>query len=108
MQQEATRPRKLILALLMIITMLIHTCPVHMRCLQNSPSPSPANEMPKRVSHEKGRIGSSLVKLCNSKCNECEPCLPVEVSIRTMALEEKEYYYPQAWKCMCGYNIFSP
>ncbi|KAM6540877.1 hypothetical protein CsatB_005324 [Cannabis sativa] len=105
MHQEKTRPWKLIL----VLTLLIHACQVCTYHLSNSPSPSPANNMmPKEMSHGKGRRGSSVIKLCKAKCNECEPCMPVEVSIRRMGLEEEYYYYPQVWKCMCGHTLFSP
>ncbi|KAL6270623.1 hypothetical protein ACE6H2_027534 [Prunus campanulata] len=109
MQQEAN-PRTLMFALL--LTMLISSCLVHSSNLANSPSPSLAvvgmpmpNEPPRRIV-KKGRRGS-FPATCHLKCNQCEPCMPVQVSVRAMALEENECY-PQVWKCSCGDNIFSP
>jgi len=52
------------------------------------------------------RLGS-FPATCQTKCNHCKPCVPVEVTIKTMA-EEENKYYPIAWKCMCQSNIFSP
>lgn len=52
----------------------------------------------------KGRAGKSMrgsfLATCNSKCNLCEPCRPVEVSVRSNALALEENYYPQVWKCI--------
>ncbi|EXC31468.1 hypothetical protein L484_003667 [Morus notabilis] len=113
MDQEATS-RRFIFALLMITT-VVHSCAAHPGLLPSSPSPSPANVMPiaevpkpsKGVIMKKAERGSSPVT-CNSKCNECEPCRPVEVSIRTVDNLQESEYYPQVWKCMCDNNIFSP
>ncbi|KAL2986931.1 hypothetical protein AAZX31_11G001600 [Glycine max] len=52
------------------------------------------------------RLGS-FPATCQPKCNQCKPCVPVEVTIKTMAEEENEYY-PIAWMCTCQSNIFSP
>ncbi|OIS98864.1 PREDICTED: EPIDERMAL PATTERNING FACTOR-like protein 5 [Nicotiana attenuata] len=44
---------------------------------------------------------------CRSKCGRCSPCKPVRVSIQpgfSFTLE----YYPEAWRCKCGNNLFMP
>ncbi|MCE5167194.1 hypothetical protein HAX54_041981 [Datura stramonium] len=44
---------------------------------------------------------------CRSKCGRCSPCKPVRVSIQpgfSLTLE----YYPEAWRCKCGNNLFMP
>jgi len=56
-----------------------------------------------------GRVKEEMImkREREGQFNQCNPCLPVEVSIRAMELEEEEYY-PQVWKCICHDNIFSP
>ncbi|KDP44490.1 hypothetical protein JCGZ_16323 [Jatropha curcas] len=83
--------------------------------LAHSPSPAPMGEeliMAKELNLYRGRarkaMRGSFPARCHSKCNKCRPCMPVQVSIRAMELKEKEYYYPQVWKCICGDGIFSP
>ncbi|XP_010440404.1 PREDICTED: EPIDERMAL PATTERNING FACTOR-like protein 4 [Camelina sativa] len=44
---------------------------------------------------------------CRAKCKRCQPCKPVHVPIQpglSMPLE----YYPEAWRCKCGNNLFMP
>ncbi|XWS39272.1 hypothetical protein CRYUN_Cryun18bG0036800 [Craigia yunnanensis] len=44
---------------------------------------------------------------CKIKCGSCSPCKPVHVPIQPgfgMPLE----YYPEAWRCKCGDNLFMP
>lgn len=53
-------------------------------------------------------IRGSVPTTCNSKCNLCEPCIPVEVSVRSNGMALEENYYPQVWKCICGGSIFLP
>ncbi|XP_051152703.1 EPIDERMAL PATTERNING FACTOR-like protein 5 [Andrographis paniculata] len=51
-------------------------------------------------------IGSSP-PTCRSKCGKCAPCTPVRVPVRPgfdLLLE----YYPEAWRCKCGDQIFMP
>ncbi|GKV26481.1 hypothetical protein SLEP1_g35771 [Rubroshorea leprosula] len=49
----------------------------------------------------------SLPVACHAKCNQCKPCIPIEVSIQAMEVQENEYY-PLVWKCICQKTIFSP
>ncbi|XP_018507215.2 EPIDERMAL PATTERNING FACTOR-like protein 6 [Pyrus x bretschneideri] len=115
--QAAANPRKLLFALL--LTVLISSRLVQSSNLATSPSPSPSPSpavgMPTPNDHGVSK-GKGIVKketrgsypaTCHSKCNECEPCMPVQVSIRAMVLEENEYR-PQVWRCACGDSIFSP
>ncbi|KAI5580253.1 hypothetical protein BDE02_08G142800 [Populus trichocarpa] len=44
---------------------------------------------------------------CRSKCGKCSPCKAVHVAIQpglSMPLE----YYPEAWRCKCGNELFMP
>ncbi|KAF2294449.1 hypothetical protein GH714_011510 [Hevea brasiliensis] len=69
--------------------------------------------MARDLNLSKGRGGpgkamkGSFPAKCHSKCNQCKPCKPVQVSVPAMELKENEYY-PQVWKCICGEDIFSP
>ncbi|KAF2294442.1 hypothetical protein GH714_011441 [Hevea brasiliensis] len=69
--------------------------------------------MARDLNLSKGRGGpgkamkGSFPAKCHSKCNQCKPCKPVQVSVPAMELKENDYY-PQVWKCICGEDIFSP
>ncbi|KAB1208372.1 EPIDERMAL PATTERNING FACTOR-like protein 4 [Morella rubra] len=103
------------LAFALLLATFIHPCLVHPRNLETAPSPAPESGV--QIGHHdpkpsKGRndgktMRGSFPAKCHSKCNQCRPCMPVEVSVRAMALENNEYY-PQVWKCMCRDNLFSP
>ncbi|KAB5545036.1 hypothetical protein DKX38_013148 [Salix brachista] len=44
---------------------------------------------------------------CRSRCGKCSPCTAVHVTIQpglSMPLE----YYPEAWRCKCGNELFMP
>ncbi|KAJ7946160.1 EPIDERMAL PATTERNING FACTOR-like protein 8 [Quillaja saponaria] len=112
--EQAPNLKTLIFSLFLI---LILTCSVvHSSNPASSPSPAPAPAnnaaLTNRLNPYRGRkenpMRRSFPATCHSKCNECQPCMPVEVSIPTMELEEYENYYPMVWKCMCQHNIFSP
>ncbi|KAI4295766.1 hypothetical protein L6164_035776 [Bauhinia variegata] len=111
--ERKPRPKKLLVSLLLSILSL--TWLVHSRNLASSPSPASAsvgvapksNSLnPFRGKRQKAMRGS-FPATCHSKCNQCRPCVPVEVSIRTIEVEEY-HYYPMVWKCMCRSFIFSP
>uniref|UniRef100_A0A7N0UCD1 Epidermal patterning factor-like protein n=1 Tax=Kalanchoe fedtschenkoi TaxID=63787 RepID=A0A7N0UCD1_KALFE len=44
---------------------------------------------------------------CRSKCGRCAPCRPVHVPIQPGLTKPLEYY-PEAWRCKCGNNLFMP
>ncbi|CAI9771306.1 unnamed protein product [Fraxinus pennsylvanica] len=44
---------------------------------------------------------------CRSKCGRCLPCKPVHVPIQP-GLRIPLEYYPEAWRCKCGNNLFMP
>ncbi|KAG9131996.1 hypothetical protein Leryth_017201 [Lithospermum erythrorhizon] len=44
---------------------------------------------------------------CRSKCGVCSPCKPVRVTIEPGLTTPLEYY-PQAWRCKCGFKLFMP
>ncbi|XP_044485436.1 EPIDERMAL PATTERNING FACTOR-like protein 4 [Mangifera indica] len=44
---------------------------------------------------------------CRSKCGNCSPCSPVHVPIQPGFITPLEYY-PEAWRCKCGNNLFMP
>ncbi|XVE49324.1 hypothetical protein DITRI_Ditri01bG0073600 [Diplodiscus trichospermus] len=77
---------------------------VHSRKLAGSRSPSPESLV---VLGRRMRRPGSLPAACHSKCNQCKPCIPVEVSIRAADLQENEYY-PQVWQCTCQEIIYPP
>lgn len=63
-------------------------------------------EVIERVERRLSGPGSSP-PTCRSKCGRCSPCKPVRVSIQpgfSFTLE----YYPEAWRCKCGNNLFMP
>ncbi|TKY71242.1 EPIDERMAL PATTERNING FACTOR protein 8 [Spatholobus suberectus] len=113
--EQIAKPKALIVPLILIVIILNYTCLVHSRNLETSPSPAPASIGPatytRSLNPHEGRKANprlgSFPATCQTKCNRCKPCVPVEVTIRTMA-EEKNQYYPIAWKCMCQSNLFSP
>ncbi|KAL6209911.1 hypothetical protein ACLB2K_020850 [Fragaria x ananassa] len=74
--------------------MLICSVSIHSCGFASSPSPSPALGMPRPPEPSKGifrkKRRGSFPAICNSKCNQCEPCMPVQVSVRAMELEENE------------------
>ncbi|WRX15594.1 hypothetical protein QQP08_008081 [Theobroma cacao] len=91
------------ISITLLLTILISSSSVHSRKLAGSPSPSPINlELIARM-----RRPGSLPLACHSKCNQCKPCMPVEVSIRAAEFQEHEYY-PQVWQCICQENIYPP
>ncbi|KAG4159963.1 hypothetical protein ERO13_D02G204400v2 [Gossypium hirsutum] len=73
------------------------------KLVAGSSSPSPENLGLIAGTRRPGSLPAS----CDSKCKQCEPCMPVEVSVRAAELEENEYY-PQVWQCMCQENIYPP
>lgn len=114
----------------LLLTVLGFSISVHSRELAGSPSPSPVStslvhcyislvEMLFEwllwfytVQENLGLIAGirrpgSLPASCDSKCKQCKPCMPVEVSVRAAELEENEYY-PQVWQCICHENIYPP
>ncbi|KAL1317083.1 hypothetical protein AAHE18_15G111100 [Arachis hypogaea] len=104
MEQTRQPQSKAFLVLLLILTHA--TCLIHCRVLPSSPSPSLAPAPGSVVGGAKPRWGS-IPATCHSKCNQCRPCVRVEVSIKTLTMQQNEYY-PIAWKCMCHNTIFSP
>ncbi|KAK8529829.1 hypothetical protein V6N13_102725 [Hibiscus sabdariffa] len=87
----------------LLLAVLSFSVSVHSRELAGSPSPSPESLGLIAAIRRPGSFPAS----CHSKCKQCEPCMPVEVSIRAAELEENEYY-PQVWQCMCRENIYPP
>lgn len=77
---------------------------------------------------EKSRLGS-MPPSCHNKCNECHPCMAVQVPTlpghervepgltrsTTMGFFDPAYqgnrysnYKPLGWKCHCGDHFFNP
>ncbi|XP_008811611.1 EPIDERMAL PATTERNING FACTOR-like protein 4 [Phoenix dactylifera] len=44
---------------------------------------------------------------CQGRCGRCFPCHPVHVAIQPWRSTPMEYY-PEAWRCKCGNNLFMP
>ncbi|KAH1164518.1 hypothetical protein AAZX31_01G227800 [Glycine max] len=111
--EQTAKPNAFIVIIIIILIHII--CQVHSRNMATSPSPAPASIAPETYArslkpHEERKANprlGSFPATCQTKCNQCKPCVPVEVTIKTVAEEENEYY-PIAWKCMCQSNIFSP
>ncbi|XP_058007395.1 uncharacterized protein LOC131182324 [Hevea brasiliensis] len=107
--------RSIFIIVILFFIILIHSSAVHSRALAPSPSPAPVGGEPmaRDLNLSMGRGGpgkamkGSFPAKCHSKCNQCKPCKPVQVSVHAMELKENEYY-PQVWKCICGEDIFSP
>ncbi|KAH6765731.1 allergen-like protein [Perilla frutescens var. hirtella] len=53
-----------------------------------------------------GGLGSSPPR-CTSKCGGCTPCKPVHVAVQPGTPVTTEYY-PEAWRCKCGNNLYMP
>ncbi|KAL2332755.1 hypothetical protein Fmac_013968 [Flemingia macrophylla] len=99
------------------VTFLLHhlLCPVS--CFnqpQHAPDP---------LCEEKSRLGSSP-PTCYNKCNQCHPCMAVQVPsvpshtqvhpclvpVEGFFLQGNRYsnYKPLSWKCRCGDHYFNP
>ncbi|KAH6814484.1 allergen-like protein [Perilla frutescens var. frutescens] len=53
-----------------------------------------------------GGPGSSPPR-CTWKCGGCTPCKPVHVEVQPGTPVTTEYY-PEAWRCKCGNNLYMP
>ncbi|KAK8473807.1 hypothetical protein PHAVU_001G253101 [Phaseolus vulgaris] len=76
---------------------------------------------------EKNRLGS-MPPTCHNKCNQCHPCMAVQVpslsrnnrvhpvsispsaAMQSFFLQGNRYsnYKPLSWKCHCGDQFFNP
>ncbi|KAG2406799.1 hypothetical protein LR48_Vigan03g307400 [Vigna angularis] len=113
-----------ILPVAIIITFLLHhlLCPVSCFMLPHHAIP------PKDPSYEeKNRLGS-MPPSCHNKCNQCHPCMAVQVpslpthnrvhpagispssQMQGFLLQGNSYsnYKPMSWKCSCGDHFFNP
>eukprot|EP00249_Psilotum_nudum_P005795 c19218_g1_i4 orf=588-977(+) len=59
-----------------------------------------------RVQREQSGPGSKP-PLCTSKCGKCTPCTPTRVPVQPGTPRTAEYY-PEAWRCKCGGNLYMP
>ncbi|KAK2664885.1 hypothetical protein Ddye_003459 [Dipteronia dyeriana] len=102
---------KTVVITLFILTLLIQfSCSARSRKKASSPSPAPViiiSEEPLFIGRNEKRRRGSMPANCHGVCNQCIPCMPVEVSVRTMESEE-DLYYPLLWKCTCHNHTFSP
>lgn len=113
-------------SILLIITttiFLLHhlLCPVS--CFNQPPHAIPP---PDPLCEEKNRLGS-MPPSCHNKCNQCHPCMAVQVptspshnrvkknhaptsSMQGFSLQGNRYsnYKPLSWKCHCGDHFFNP
>ncbi|OMO63380.1 hypothetical protein COLO4_32519 [Corchorus olitorius] len=91
----------------LLLTILISSSSlVHSRKLVGSPPP-PSLESRELVNGRMRKPGS-FPAACHWKCNKCKPCIPVQVSIRTVDYLQENEYYPQVWQCKCQDNIYPP
>ncbi|XP_004504097.1 EPIDERMAL PATTERNING FACTOR-like protein 1 [Cicer arietinum] len=111
--------------ILLTILLLLHPL-LHPVSSSNKLQPStPPQEL---LFEEKNKLGS-IPPSCHSKCNECHPCMAVQVpsmgnfpldlnKVSTMerkwvtpiSLQGNSYsnYKPLGWKCRCGDHFFNP
>nr|XP_007163661.1 hypothetical protein PHAVU_001G253100g [Phaseolus vulgaris]ESW35655.1 hypothetical protein PHAVU_001G253100g [Phaseolus vulgaris] len=113
-----------ILLITIIITFLLH----HLLCPVSCFIP-PQHAIPPRDPsyEEKNRLGS-MPPTCHNKCNQCHPCMAVQVpslsrnnrvhpvsispsaAMQSFFLQGNRYsnYKPLSWKCHCGDQFFNP
>ncbi|XP_061345569.1 EPIDERMAL PATTERNING FACTOR-like protein 1 [Gastrolobium bilobum] len=110
----------------LLIIVLLH----HLLCLVSSfNQPQPAISPRELLFEEKNRLGS-IPPSCHNKCNECHPCMAVQVptlpshdpvqpdltktvvteSLFNPSSQGNRYsnYKPLGWKCHCGDHFFNP
>ncbi|XP_057422415.1 EPIDERMAL PATTERNING FACTOR-like protein 1 [Lotus japonicus] len=99
--------------------------------VSTSNQPKPAISPRELLFEEKNRLGS-MPPSCHNKCNECHPCMAVQVPTlpthnsvnpppdlsKTASMENWPYpslqgtrysnYKPLGWKCHCGDHFFNP
>lgn len=114
------------LILLMVIIFILHLllCPVS--CFYQPQSAIPPRGL---LFEEKNRLGSAP-PTCHNKCNQCHPCMAVQVpshehvqpghTASTSSMEGGNFflqgnnnngysnYKPLSWKCHCGGHFFNP
>ncbi|KAL1569650.1 hypothetical protein AAHA92_01104 [Salvia divinorum] len=76
--------------------------------------PKPSSESAKDwAAAEKTRLGSRPPS-CHNKCNECHPCMAVQVPTlpshsRVGPLDNRySNYKPLGWKCRCAGHFYNP
>nr|XP_004502413.1 EPIDERMAL PATTERNING FACTOR-like protein 1 [Cicer arietinum] len=112
--------------LLITIIFILHLLLCSVSCF-NQPHPTiPPREL---LFEEKNRIGSAP-PTCHNKCNQCHPCMAVQVpslpshehvhpSVTTPTSSIKSGFFlqgnnrysnykPLSWKCHCGGHFFNP
>ncbi|KEH20803.1 hypothetical protein MtrunA17_Chr8g0381891 [Medicago truncatula] len=110
--------------LLIIVLLLHHLLPL-VSCFNKLQPSIPPREL---LFEEKNRLGS-MPPSCHSKCNECHPCMAVQVpslprqdSVPSKVASMKKWlspslqlgnsrysnYKPLGWKCHCGDHFFNP
>ncbi|KAL5855332.1 hypothetical protein ACOSQ4_005134 [Xanthoceras sorbifolium] len=84
---------KTVIITLFLTILVQYSCSAHSRKLAStSPSPAPVSEEPLFIRRKEKKRRGSMPASCHGMCNQCIPCLPVEVSIRTMESDENQYY----------------
>ncbi|KAK7387529.1 hypothetical protein VNO78_28399 [Psophocarpus tetragonolobus] len=112
-----------IILLIIIVTCLLHhlLCPVS--CFNQLQHAIPPQDP---LCEEKNRLGS-MPPTCHNKCNQCHPCMAVQVptlpshdkvqpglaptaAMQLFFLQGNKYsnYKPMSWKCHCGDHFFNP
>ncbi|XP_057431159.1 EPIDERMAL PATTERNING FACTOR-like protein 1 [Lotus japonicus] len=114
-----------IITILLVMVFLLHhlLCPVS--CINQ---PQPAIPPRDQFLDEKNRLGS-MPPTCHNKCNQCHPCMAVQVpnlpshdrvvgpgvpriaSMEGLFLQANNRYSnykPLSWKCHCGGHFFNP
>ncbi|KAK2389606.1 EPIDERMAL PATTERNING FACTOR protein [Trifolium repens] len=107
----------LLISIMFILHLLL--CPVS--CFNQAQSAIPPRGL---LFEEKNRLGSAP-PTCHNKCNQCHPCMAVQVpnhehvqpghaamkgSFFLQGSNNNRYsnYKPLSWKCHCGGHFFNP
>nr|DAD41090.1 TPA_asm: hypothetical protein HUJ06_015413 [Nelumbo nucifera] len=113
-----------------VILTVLHLLNSPASCVDPQRPPSVSLEVKGLITEEKTRLGSTP-PTCHNKCNECHPCIAVQVPTlpernryppsfgRTNPMGYLESspsaggrkfanYKPLCWKCRCGSRLFNP
>ncbi|XP_061336552.1 EPIDERMAL PATTERNING FACTOR-like protein 1 [Gastrolobium bilobum] len=104
---------------ILLIIVLVNHLMCSVSCF-NQPQPAiPSRDL---LYEEENRLGS-IPPRCHNKCNQCHPCMAVQVpdlpshervqpdlAMESFFLQGNRYsnYKPLSWKCHCGGHFFNP
>ncbi|KAK3211289.1 hypothetical protein Dsin_015995 [Dipteronia sinensis] len=103
-----------------LLLLLLFTLTIAVSCFNHNSSPNSPRDL---LFEEKTRLGS-MPPSCHNKCNQCHPCMAVQVP--TLPRQERlrpghmefvepslltnkySNYKPLGWKCRCNGHFFNP